>query len=175
MTAVSRAYFELNDLEGARDWLKKAIQQNPNNFRAWYELGEVEARSSPAVAADAFARAVKIQPNFGPAQFDLGMALYSGHHYQEAIPHLASAGDLGAATAVSWNALGICYSQAGDLKKAVASYQKALEMDPNLPQAHLNLGLAYQRLGRAEKSRAEYETACRLDQQLCKLTGASPR
>lgn len=168
MTGLARAYFELNDTSSAHDWLTKALQQNPNNFRAWYELGGVEAKSSPAEAADAFAQAVKIQPNFGPAQLDLGMALYGDHHYAEAISHLESAAKLDAATAVSWNALGICYSQSGKLQQAVSSYNKSLELDPNLPQAHLNRGLAYQRLGQAAKASAEYDSACRLDQQLCK-------
>lgn len=166
ITALSRAYFELGDVAGARDSLRKALQQNPNNFRAWFELGEIEAKSDPASAEDAFVRAVKIQPNFGPAQLDLGMALYTGHRYAEAIAHLESAAKSDAENAISWNALGICYSQTGKLKKAVSSYQRALKLDPNLPQAHLNLGLVYQRLGMAE-AKAEYDSACRLDQKLC--------
>ena len=56
----------------------------------------------------------------------------------------------------------------GKLEKAVASYKQALMLDPNLPQAHLNLGLAYQRLGQTAKSSSEYQTACKLDQQFCK-------
>jgi tetratricopeptide (TPR) repeat protein len=55
--------------------------------------------------------------------------------------------------------LGIAYARAGDLNRAEASLQKALELSPQHPAAHNELGLVQRRKGEFAKARASYETA----------------
>ena len=175
MTGLAKAYFELNNIEGARGWLKKALAENPANFRAWYELGLVESKASLPDAVNAFQQTIKIQPNFAPAYLDAGMLLYGNHQYAAAVPYLEKAGKLGAATAASWNNLGVCYSQSGKPAAAIRSYKKALELDPNLAPAHLNLGFAYQQVKKTAAASSEYASACKLDQQFCKYAAPTSR
>jgi|SRR5688500_13505263 len=44
-------------------------------------------------------------------------------------------------------------------EEAVALFQEALKLDPDLHQAHFRLGLSYEALGKREESEAEYKKA----------------
>jgi Flp pilus assembly protein TadD len=68
-----------------------------------------------------------------------------------------------------FNFLGIAYSRTNRLKEAVASYRRALKLDPHLAETHLNLGFVYQRLKQVDQARNEYSEACRLESKLCSM------
>ena len=167
MTALAKALFATDDLAGARKWLEKAIEINPKNYRAWYQLGWVELRSSPAEAKASFERTLAIQPNFALAHRDLGMLAYRQQDYSAAVEHFEAAQRLGMREKELLNFLGIAYGQTGKLMKSVESYKKALQIDPDYADAHLNLALAYGRLGQNAASSTEYQTACRLESRFC--------
>ena len=48
-----------------------------------------------------------------------------------------------------------------------AAALRAVQLDPNLAETHLNLAYAYQRLNQPKAAQQEYETACRLEQNFC--------
>ena len=53
----------------------------------------------------------------------------------------------------------MAYARTGDLDRAAASLQKALELNPRDPVAYNELGLVQRRKGEFAKSRASYEAA----------------
>jgi len=55
--------------------------------------------------------------------------------------------------------LGIAYERTGDLDRAEASLNKALELNPHHPVAYNELGLVQRRKGEFEKARASYKAA----------------
>ncbi len=172
MTGLARALAKLGRTDEARTWLQKALQINPENYRAWYQVGLLDAQTTkdPAAALSSFQRAITIQPNFSPGQRELGMALFQQKDYAAAVTHLEKALSLGLEDARLHNFLGICYSQTNQLSKAVHEHQRAIELDPKLAEAHLNLALAYQHLGKLSDARAEYATACQLEVRFCVAT-----
>jgi choline-sulfatase len=168
MTALARALYQKGDMAGAREWLMKALDRNPQNFRAWYELGWMESKAGDKDAAEtAYRKSIAIQPNFAPSQRGLGMIRYEHKDYQGALPFLQRARDLGTNEAPLDNLIGICLSLTGRLPQAVTAYQQALRLDPGLADAHLNLGYAYEQLGQKDLARREYGEACRLKGDLC--------
>jgi tetratricopeptide (TPR) repeat protein len=60
---------------------------------------------------------------------------------------------------------GVALAGAGRFDEAVARYQKALEINPNYPEAHNNLGLALARDGRIDEAIAHYRKALEVDPQ----------
>ncbi len=166
MTGLAYALGKLGQPDGAKAWLDKAIQNNPRNYRAWYQVGLLQATGNPAGARAAYEKAIGIQPNFPPGQRELGVSLMQGKNYAAAIPHLRKAIELGLDDPHVQNFLGICYSRTNRLEEAIKSYRAALKADPNLAEAHLNLAFALQRL-RRNGAAEEYQTACRLDAKFC--------
>jgi tetratricopeptide (TPR) repeat protein len=168
MTGLSRALINREKLDEAKQWAQNALKFNPQNYRAWYQLGFIEAKKQDRQAAiTAYEKAVSIQENFAPLRRDLGLLQFQQQNYAEAAKHLAAAVDLGMQDASLFNTLGISYSRTNRLQKAVASYKQALKLDPNRAETHLNLAYVYQRLNQLKAAREEYETACKLEEKFC--------
>jgi arylsulfatase A-like enzyme/Flp pilus assembly protein TadD len=167
MTGLAHALAKLGRVEEARNWLQRTLEANPANYRAWYEIGLLQAGRDPAAALSSYEKAIAIQPNFSPGQRELGMALYQRKNYASAALHFEKAIALGLDDAHLRNFLGICYSQTNRAQKSIASYREALKLDPNLAEAHLNLGYELQRAGKITQAGDEYQAACRLDAKFC--------
>jgi len=172
MTGLARALVKLGRMDDARNWLEKALQSNPQNYRAWYQIGLMSSADTKK-AQQSFTRTVEIQPNFSAGQRELGMILFQQGNYAGAALHLEKAIQLGLDDAHLRNFLGICYSRTGRISEALKSYNAALKLDPNLAEAHLNLAYALTRKGNAASAQSEYEAACRLDQRYCSLVPAA--
>lgn len=166
MTGLARALVKLGRRDEAKSWLDKALQSNPQNYRAWYQKGLLEA-GDPAAAAAAYEKAIEIQPNFSAGQRELGMLYFGQKNYAAAAPHMEKAIDLGLDEAHLRNFLGICYNHTNRTTKAVGEFERAIQLDPKLAEAHLNLAFARQLLHQTKAAREEYLTACKLDGQFC--------
>jgi Flp pilus assembly protein TadD len=152
------------------------VRQNAQNFRAWYELGWLETKAgNPDSARTAYEKALSIQPNFAPAQRDLGLLYFERRDYAQAAPHMLRASQLGLKDAKLFNFLGICYDRTGRVPQAIVSYHDALQLDDNLAEAHLNLGFAYEKLNRKSLAAREYQRACRLRQDFCQIVKSRAR
>jgi tetratricopeptide (TPR) repeat protein len=167
MTGLARALHGTGNDAEAKTWLHKAVTANPENYKAWYELGSLEGRTDSSAALEAYKKAVSIQPNFASGQRELGIVEIRLKKYDDAANHLQQALKLGLDDAHLRNFLGIAYSQTGQGALAVKSLREAIRQDPNLAEAHLNLGYAYQKLHRPAAAKSEYELACRLQSRFC--------
>ena len=169
MTGLARALYYLGDAAGAKSWVEKALKYNPQNYRAWYQMGIIQSKTDKGAAASAYEKALSIQPNFALGQRGLGMLQFQQQNYSDAAKHLARSVDLGLTDAKLFNFLGISYSRTNRQQKAIESYRKALQLDPQLAEAHLNLGYAYEGLHKSSLARKEYQEACRLREEFCQL------
>jgi Tfp pilus assembly protein PilF len=52
--------------------------------------------------------------------------------------------------------LGILYADQHELAKSLPEYQRALALDPNLPDAHYRLGQYYVRAGQKDQAQQEF-------------------
>ena len=95
MVGLARALISQGNSEDAVQWVRKALKFNPQNYRAWYELGFIESTTDKAAAVSDFEKAVSIQPSFAPVRRDLGMLQVQQQNYAEAAKHLAKAIELG--------------------------------------------------------------------------------
>lgn len=169
MTGLAHALAKLGRTKEAQEWLSRAVELNPQNYRAWYERGLLLSASDSEAALADYRKAVEVQPNFFPGQRELGIALFNRRDYPGAAIHIEKTIALGFEDAHLHNFLGICYSQMHQLTKATREHQRAIEIDPNLAEAHLNLAYDYQLRNEQQKARAEYSEACRLSQAFCKF------
>jgi len=169
MLGLARALIFQGKDDEAKQWAQRAIQYNPENYRAWYQMGFIDSRTDKQAAIADYEKAVSIQGNFAPLRRDLGMLYYDRQNYAEAATHLAKATDLGMNDAALYNFLGISYSRTKQFPRAIESYKQALKADPGLAEAHLNLGFAYEQTNQQHLATAEYQRACELKQDVCQL------
>jgi tetratricopeptide (TPR) repeat protein len=175
------ALMRLGDLRGSHDEYVALTRDFPELALAHYGLGRlstVRAGSSAAVAH--YQRALELAPEFGAAHYALALAYRDAGSAERAEPHLEAYRRFGARrpvirdplmervrslreTARDLLAEAARLWEAGKLDASIALQQKALELDPETSQAHVNLISLYGRTGARDKAREHYEAALRLD------------
>src|SRR6059036_1314120 len=164
-----------------------ALQKDRTSAAAHYGLGRVEsARRRAAEAVEHYRKACELSPAFGSAHYalaaayrDLGdsaraqeeFALYQKHRLgfpPRADPWLDAVEDskTGAFNLVK---RGIAAETAGEREASIREHERALELDPNYLQGHLNLISLYGKAGRPARAEEHYRAALRLNPNLDEL------
>ena len=176
-----------NCLLASADWDASAklyteiVEQHPDNAEAYYGWGRALAvRRDLAGAAEAYRKATSLFPNFGGAHYGLALtyrALGKSDQaeeelrvYEKSKTDMPPAGDplMAEVRALNHSATyqvqyGAELEKQGKLEESVAAHEKALEIDPQLVQAHTNLIELYGRLGQFDKAERHYRAAIRID------------
>jgi len=77
--------------------------------------------------------------------------------------------------AKSYLELGMASYRDGDLPRAVADFDLAIQLDPNLEDAYINQGIAWYRMGRFDHAFADVARAIRLEKSYRIATPPLPR
>jgi serine/threonine-protein kinase len=150
------------DAQAAERQLKRAIEVNPNSSLAHQNYGWFlifMGRTDESLVQMRLAQ--KLDPLSLEISTNTAATYYFAHHYDQSIeasrrivqtePHFW----LGHAL------LGRAYEQKGQLGEAIAEYQRARELDPEIPESLMDLGRAYGKAGRrreAEQVLAELQS-----------------
>jgi Flp pilus assembly protein TadD len=128
------AYYHLGDLSKARGQFIKVLALDKNNETARYNLEIVDKKihRERAATLDRLMDKFQAQLRDDPEN-----------------PVLLSN-------------LGMIYIMKKDYGKALTLLQKAVVLDPRIPQAHNSLGIVLLELGRVAEARSEFETALKL-------------
>ncbi len=131
------------------DKIEREAKAKPGDVAAWVRLGAVSMRAALfdesyyQKAADAFSRALKLDPENPDALRGIGDIDYDRRKYDEAIAayeHYLKNKPDDAEVMVD---LGTMYLDTGNGDQAVAQYRKAIALKPDFYQAYYNLGAAY--------------------------------
>jgi len=157
------------------------VKQHPDNADAYYGLGRVRAaRHNLPGAAEAYNKACALFPEFGAAHYTLAL-LYRNlgqvgqaeeqlrlyKRYKDGVPpsrdRLYDEVRALNRSATFQVQIGMELERQGKLEESVTAHERALEIDSQLVQAHINLIQLYGRLGQFEKAEEHYGAAIRLD------------
>jgi tetratricopeptide (TPR) repeat protein len=169
------------DWEGSAQQYADIAQQQPDSADAYYGLGRVRAaRHDVEAAAEAYRKACALFPDFGAAHYALALTYQAlgapkqaeeeRRLYERNRAGAPPAGDqlLAEVRALNRSAgyqvqIGADLERQGRLEESAAAHEKALEIDSQFVQAHINLIQLYGRLGQFEKAEEHYRAAVRLN------------
>ena len=169
LIGLGAAFFTHGDTADAAEKIAAASDLKPDDPAAYLFLGKMQAAESAGSQeiVDRLHRFVALQPESAEANYYYAVAL--GKLYRTA-PAEAPAGEiesllnkaisLNPKFALAYLQLGILQSQRGDDSTAIASYQRAIESDPQLEEAHYRLAQAYrlsEQPGKAQNELRIYE------------------
>jgi len=147
----------------AARWFFEASELNPNDPRPYLFLGKVQevAKSEPVEWVAAFERFAKLQPNNPLAHYYYAVALEKQKRGEPDFAarerELNRALDLDSKFGDAHLKLGLLETERRAYPKAVASFEKAIELTPLPDEAHLRLAQVYRLTGETEKARKESE------------------
>ncbi len=156
------------------------LKEHPDLPAAHYGLGRVQqGRGDTAAAVERYRKACELFPAYGASHYALALAYRKLGDEEQAQKHFGlyektklsgppledplrdAVRELNVAAAY-YVRQGIELERAGQLEQAAAAHEKALEIDPQLVQAHVNLISLYGRLRQPEKAEQHYRAAVEL-------------
>ncbi|MGA8437610.1 MAG: protein kinase [Candidatus Sulfotelmatobacter sp.] len=121
-------------------------------------------REALTSAETVFKQALKIDPNYGPAEAGLGETYWylydttkQKRWIEPAQQACSKAIDLGSAGAEGHMCLGTIENGTGEFEKAAEQFQQAVQLDPINDDAYLMLAKAYQNLNQLDKAEETYK------------------
>lgn len=140
------AYLSDRQYEKAITDLEKAVQMESGNPVYWFNLGLCRCclgRYEEGI--EDFTRALSLDPQYAESYCQRGAAYAHLEQYEKAEEDIRRAGELRpGGSADFWAALGSAYISDGDLGRAEAAYDRAIELSPE--EAGLYLGRADARI-----------------------------
>jgi Flp pilus assembly protein TadD len=157
-----------NDFTGAETLLKKAIDKDPKNYQAWFDLGFVLNRLGRVEdSIHAYRQSVAAKPEVFETNLNLGLMLVrfnspEAERYLRAATTLKPTAQPEEGQARAWLALAHL-EENNKPEDAFAAYRKASELTPKDPEPHLSAGLLHERQKEFSDAEAEYKQVLTLD------------
>jgi tetratricopeptide (TPR) repeat protein len=151
-------YMELDRPEEAIEECRAALEIDPEYEAAIFTMAQAYRKLKKfEEAAAGFRRLIQMDPKDPKPYMNLGEISIDTGDLDAAISHLEKALAVDPAHgAVAHNLLGSAYLEKKMLEPAEREIRKALEMRPQIPDAHYNLGLLYEEKGDLQKAEEAY-------------------
>jgi tetratricopeptide (TPR) repeat protein len=157
-----------SDFAAAEPLLKKAIEKDPKNYQAWFDLGFVLNRLGRTEdSIHAYRQSVAAKPDVFESNLNLGLMLVrvnnpDGEQFLRAATGLKPTAHVEEGQARAWIALAHSLENAKP-EDALQAYRKASELTPKDPEPHLSAGLLHERRNEFSDAEAEYKQVLTLD------------
>ncbi|MBW1760588.1 MAG: tetratricopeptide repeat protein [Deltaproteobacteria bacterium] len=147
-------------VDEAKRILEQALDADPNDARAWLDVGLAHEETGDFAAAEkSYRRATEIDGNFAEAFNNLGVLLREGGKLAEATTMLERAVALDPQlTAARFN-LGLAYEEQGKLAASEREYLATIDGLPSDPVPRINLAMMLLDMGRREDAAVQLRAA----------------
>jgi tetratricopeptide (TPR) repeat protein len=171
---LGEALLEAGKIDQAAEIYEGILKDHPDVAEAYYGLGRIDAaRGDQSAAAEKYRKACDLFSNYGAAHYGLAVAYRKLGRLTEAqeqaqlherYPYIVPPVDdplrdelrgLDRSAAAHLER-GVQLEQVGRIDDAIAETEKALELDPSLVKAHVNLLILYGKIGNGNKAEEHY-------------------
>ncbi len=163
-----KEYILMGEIKKAREDIERALELDPDNPQALNDYGIIlYKQSSFDEGIKYFYKAAGLEHWNFKFYYNLGNALYEQGRYEEAFKQYDYIrGYISRDNAAVHNLMGKAASRKGDYDVALKNLNKALELDPELADAHFNFGKLLQSQDKSEEAIEHYMDAIRIDPKM---------
>lgn len=181
---LAEANLAAGQLQASQVLYESLAQLPSTRAQSFYGLGQIHrARGERTQSIAQFRQALALFPEYGIVHYALGQALRDQGQTGEAKEHLAlsqrykyqqpvledallaAIADMNA-SATDLLTRGVALDGMGKLEPSIAAHERALEINPKLAQAHINLISLYARVGQFEQAEKHYRAAIAVNPNL---------
>ncbi len=154
----------MGDLDSAKVVLTRALSMDPNSAGIHLQLSKLYlALNQPETGISEAKRAAELSPTSLEANLAFAEALINVHHYSQAHEFLRKIQPRFEKSAGFQYTLGVAAMGLHDHKAAIVTFEKAVQLDPQLDLAHFLLGTAYFSAGDLDKAESHFQAAVALN------------
>ena len=184
LVALGVAWYSNGSYDQAAQRLCEASDLNPDDPEPYLFLGKIQSveTNQPECPVERLKRFVKLQPENALANYYYGVNLWKrrkgpddAETVAQAESHLMRSVQLDPKLGVGYLHLGVLYSERRDFPRAISSYQSAIQVSPQLEEAHYRLAQAYKRTGEKEKAEQELRVYNRISKSKDEEVGRERR
>lgn len=119
----------------------------------------LQAMELHAELTQVVSKMLESSPRNPKALYSRGKAYYSLHNYRRAVADFRVLLRVAQGTSAIYNLLGTSLAAMGRCKEAIKAYESALQHDPSLKEAHINIGQAYRDLAEVDLAESHFSRA----------------
>ncbi|MCC3604621.1 MAG: glycoside hydrolase family 99-like domain-containing protein [Microcoleus sp. PH2017_29_MFU_D_A] len=153
-------------MEEARHWYAKAIEIAPNFAEVYANLGSIGAQQEKwSEAIEFYQKAIALKPNFAGVYRNLAKVFGQIGKAAEAQEcwYRAFCLEPEKASPAEHLSMGDAFFRQEKFPEAIGCYDRAIKLNPNLPQAYQNLGEALKKEGKLQEATVYYRKAIELN------------
>jgi tetratricopeptide (TPR) repeat protein len=159
-------YIEKRDTAKAISSIQTAVEQDPNYFDAYIELGLLFANRGNPIALSYYDDAQKVEPQNPESYYDKGMFYQFGGDFDDAIKVYQELLVVDSTYKNAYYNLGVIYDeQKTDYKTALTNFNKAIQCDTAYSMAYYGRANCYEMLKQYDKATENYAHAYRINPQ----------
>jgi serine/threonine protein kinase/tetratricopeptide (TPR) repeat protein len=153
-----------NDFQRALNHYRRALQIDPNNFWALYQMGLCHMLDGqPAAAVAAYTVCISLRPEEAICYVSRGTAYGDINQSDDALADLAKAQQLDPEFWAVFLNRGAIYLARKEFKEAEADFRRVMELRPQRPGPHHNLSMVYEAQQRYADAESEATAAISID------------
>ncbi|MEL6488963.1 MAG: tetratricopeptide repeat protein [Cyanobacteria bacterium J06621_3] len=127
LTMIGNSYNELDQFDESLAYHARAIEADPENYKAYVNQGIVYRLIGEYDNAEAsYKKALELEPNYAELHASMGALAIFQNKPEEAVEHLERSVELDDSLAVAHSNLALAYAAAGRFDEADASLQQAI-------------------------------------------------
>ena len=163
LSGLGVAWYARGSYDLAFQRLCEASDLNPDDPQPYLFLGKMQSAETvqPAALVGRLERFARLRPDNALANYYYAVSLWRRREETENLAQVESllnrAVRLDPRLGAGYLQLGILHSDRGDFSRAIAAYQKAIEVGPELEEAHYRLAQVYERSGEKLKAQEQLE------------------
>lgn len=159
----SNIFLQLNNITAAFSDMSKAIALDSTNLKYYFAIADIYLKGGSADhAIDAFNTIVRLDPKNEEAMLKLSKVYFYKKDYQNSLAQLAKTEELDKNNFETYFIRGLNLKEMGDTGRAFLSFQKAVQVKPDLYDGYMQLGLLTSK--KAGSQAAQYfDNAIRID------------